>query len=79
MSWVNQLESHLKTDGLEKVPSGWLTSHQISDKLGKAMSTASHMIAEQVRNGRLEMKKFRIQVGDRAVSTPHYRPATKRK
>lgn len=79
MSWVNRLESHLKTDGLEKVPAGWLTSDQISRQMGRANSSTRHMIVSQVRSGWLEMKKFRIQVGDRVVATPHYRPAPKRK
>ncbi len=79
MNWVKRLESHLKTDGIEKVPAGWLTSDQISRKMGRANSSTRHMIADQVRSGWLVMKKFRIRVGDRAVLTPHYRPAPKRK
>lgn len=79
MNWVSRLESQLKRDGIEKVPSGWMTTNQLAEKMGKANSTVSHMVASQVRSGWLERKKFRIQVGDRAVLTPHYRPATKRK
>ena len=79
MNWVKRLESRLKTDGIEKVPAGWLTSDQISRKMGKAISSTRHMIVDQVRSGWLVMKKFRIRIGERVVATPHYRPAPKRK
>ena len=79
MNWVKRLESHLKTDGIEKVPAGWMTASRIAVEMGKAKSTISHIVADQVRSGWMERKKFRIQVGDRVVSVPHYRPAPKRK
>lgn len=79
MSWIARLESHLKTDGIEKVPSGWLTVNQLAVEMGKAKSTISHIVADQVRSGWMERKNFRIQVGGRVVSIPHYRPAKKRK
>ena len=78
MSWIKSLESHLSSSGAEVVPEGWLTSRQMAQEMGKAPSTVSHIIAEQVRSGWLEKRNFRIQVGERVLPTPHYRPAPKR-
>lgn len=78
MSWIKDLESHLSSSGVEVVPEGWLTSRQMADEMGLSVSRTQDIAREQVRSGWLEKRNFRIQVGERVLPTPHYRPAPKR-
>lgn len=59
---------------LDVVPEGWLTAAQIAKAVGKNRNTTSKYLCDAVREGRAEMRKFRVPAGQRGVyPTPHYR------
>lgn len=56
------------------VPEGWLTAIQLGKLLGKDRSTITSLLQTALREGRAEVKKFRVQSGQRGIyPTPHYR------
>lgn len=58
----------------EAIPDGWLTAAQIAKLIGKNRNTASKYLCDAIRDGRAEMKKFRVPAGQRGLyPTPHYR------
>lgn len=59
---------------LDVVPEGWLTAIQLGKLLGKDRSTVTTLLQAALREGRAEVKKFRIPAGQRGIyPTPHYR------
>lgn len=58
----------------DTVPAGWLTAVQLAAKLGKNRDSLSRSLSQSVREGRVEMKRFRVVNGQRGLyPTPHYR------
>ena len=59
---------------LDVVPEGWLTAIQLGKLLGKDRRTVTTLLQAALREGRAEVKKFRIPAGQRGIyPTPHYR------
>ena len=57
----------------EEVPAGWHTLRHIAAKLGKAESTIGAHLSRVVREGKAEVKSFRILTGKVVRPVPHYR------
>lgn len=58
----------------DEVPPGWLTALQLGKLLGKDRSTITGLLQAAIKEGRAEVKKFRVQSGQRGIyPTPHYR------
>ncbi len=58
----------------DEVPPGYHTANQLADKLAKNRNSINRQLGELVKAGRAEVKKFRIQTGQRGLyPTPHYR------
>lgn len=56
------------------VPEGWLTAIELGKLLGKDRSTVTSLLQKALRDGRAEVKKFRVPSGQRGVyPTPHYK------
>jgi hypothetical protein len=68
--WCEALASPIVPD---KVPPGWLTLKQISQKLNKAARTTSALLSRAVSEGRAERQDFRITSGQVTRPVPHYR------
>ena len=75
MSWIEKLEQKIRSEGVDSVPKGWMTTRQIADEMGLSSVRAGHIVRGQVRSGWMEKKNFRILVGDLVRPVPHYRPA----
>jgi len=70
-AWAAALASRHKSD---VVPEGWFTSARLAEMLGKQRSSIMRMMQTAVREGRAEVKLFRVEAGQRGVyPTPHYR------
>lgn len=57
----------------DEVPLGWFTSHQIGEALGKSSDTASGQLSRAVREGRAEVRRFRVMTSRGIYPVPHYR------
>lgn len=56
------------------VPDGFKTLKQIADEIGRTTSATHHLVAQLIREGRAEMRKFRIPTPGRGLyPTQHYR------
>ena len=63
---------------LDVVPQGWLTAVQLGQMLGKDRSTVTGLLQNAIREGRAEVRKFRVKSGQRGIyPTPHYKLAGK--
>lgn len=59
---------------LDVVPEGWMTAIELGKLLGKDRSTITGLLQSAIKEGRAEVKKFRIAAGQRGIyPTPHYR------
>lgn len=58
--------------GAEPVPEGWLNAYQIAEKWGLHPSTTMKRLADLLRGGRVEMRRFNILRGDKPYPTRHY-------
>lgn len=58
---------------LDEVPPGWMTTAQIAAMLNKGHGTTGAQLSRAVREGRAEVKRFRIQTPRGAYPVPHYR------
>ena len=72
-----RIHQEIKQSSTDEVPEGWLTSNEIASEMGKAISTASHFLADAVRAGKMESRRFRIRTLGKVDSIPHYRPIRK--
>lgn len=57
----------------DKVPPGWLTAKEISERVGKALSTIGGQLNRAVKEGSAERKTFRVMCGSVVRPVPHYR------
>ena len=57
----------------DEVPAEWLTLRDIATKLGKADSTIGGQLARAVREGRAEVRRFRVATGRGVYPVHHYR------
>jgi hypothetical protein len=70
-AWAAALSTQYEFD---EVPPGWFTRAEISDRLGKNRSTIARRMQDALREGRAEVKVFRIASGQRGIyPVPHYR------
>lgn len=57
----------------EEVPDGWKTAIQLAQMTGRERSTITNRMSLLVRQGKAEMKRFRVMTGRGVYPTPHYR------
>jgi len=58
----------------DEVPTGWLTAIELGKLLGKDRSTVTGLLQTAIKEGRAEVRKFRVPSGQRGIyPTPHYR------
>ena len=70
-AWAAALAPKIEPD---VVPSGWHTAIELGKLLGKDRSTITALMQTALREGRAEVKKFRVPSGQRGIyPTPHYR------
>ena len=60
--WVKALEDYISTKGEEVIPPGWKTRNEIAKLFGRTPVTTSRIIAEMMREGKAETKKFKSAV-----------------
>ena len=61
-------------DTPDEVPPGWFTAAQLSEKVGMSYDWAGRRVSALVKAGRVEVKKFRVQSGQRGIyPIAHYR------
>ena len=65
--------SALVPNAVDKVPPGWLTALDLAAKIGKSRDTVSNQLTRAVRDGRAEVRKFRVLTPRGAYPVPHYR------
>lgn len=58
---------------VDEIPEGWFSASDLADRLKKSRDTISGQISTAVREGRAEVKKFRVMTGRGAYPVPHYR------
>lgn len=58
-AWVKALEKYISTKGEEVIPPGWQTRNEIAKLFGRTPSTTSRILAEMMREGKAETKKFK--------------------
>lgn len=70
-AWCEALAPRVEPD---TVPPGWMTAIELGKLLGKDRSTVTGLLQTAIREGRAEVKKFRVLSGQRGIyPTPHYR------
>lgn len=70
-AWCEALAPRNEPDA---IPDGWFTAVQLGEMLGKDRSTVTGLLQSAIKEGRAEVKKFRIRAGQRGIyPTPHYR------
>ena len=57
--WVKALEKYISTKGEEVIPPGWQTRNEIAKIFGRTPSTTSRIIAEMMKEGKAETRKFK--------------------
>jgi len=57
--WVKALEKYISTKGEEVIPPGWQTRNEIAKIFGRTPSITSRIIAEMMREGKAERRKFK--------------------
>jgi hypothetical protein len=72
LSWTDLLAEERKVPA-EEVPDGWKTSRTIAEEQGRSISYTSCLLRDAVRAGKVEVKRFSIDVGPRTYPVPHYR------
>jgi len=72
LSWTDLLAAERKVPS-ENVPDGWKSARTIAGEENRSISHTSRLIREAVREGKVEMKRFSIDVGPRTYPVPHYR------
>lgn len=72
---INELQRLLKKDSEDKIPEGFFTTEQYAKNEGITVRRASQRIKEVVENypSSIEIRKFRISVGQVVRPVPHYR------
>jgi hypothetical protein len=58
---------------VEPVPSGWFTVADLADQTQRRPVTVSGRMRDFVRQGKAEMRRFRIMTGRGVYPVPHYR------
>lgn len=61
-SWVKALEKYISTKGEEVIPEGWKTRNEIAKLFNRTPSTTSRIIAEMMKEGKAEKRKFKSVV-----------------
>ena len=61
-AWVKALEKYISTKGEEVIPDGWFTRNEIAELFNRTPSTTSRIIAEMMREGKAETRKFKSVV-----------------
>lgn len=72
MRWTDLLAEERKVP-VEAVTAGWKTSRTIAAEQSRSISHTSALLRDAVREGRVEVKRFSIDVGPRTYPVPHYR------
>lgn len=57
----------------DEVPDDWKTALQLAEITGRERSTVTNRMSLLVRQGKAEMKRFRVMTGRGVYPTPHYR------
>lgn len=57
----------------DEVPDDWKTALQLAEITGRERSTITNRMGLLVRQGKAEMKRFRVMTGRGVYPTPHYR------
>jgi len=57
----------------DEVPDDWKTALQLAEITGRERSTITNRMSLLVRQGKAEMKRFRVMTGRGVYPTPHYR------
>lgn len=72
--WAEVL-NELNIEQCDKVPRGWMTMEQIAESMGKSPHTVRQQVAamRRKRPNAIEVRRFRIQAGDRIYPVPHYK------
>jgi len=58
-TWVKALEKYISTKGEEVIPPGWQTRNEIAKLFNRTPSTTSRIIAEMMKEGKAETRKFK--------------------
>lgn len=58
---------------VDEIPEGWFTAIELGKMLGKDRSTITALMQTALREGRAEVRKFRVMTGRGAYPVPHYR------
>ena len=70
-------EIMLETTGAitSPVPEGWLSIEDMCELSGVCRQTMQHRVEKLVRDGKLQRKRFRIQLSSRVSAVWHYFPS----
>ena len=72
MTLLEELQRALQEES-ERVPDGWQTIAEIAAFERVSISTATRMVKGLRKLGKMEMRKFRVDTGDKVYPVPHYR------
>lgn len=72
---INELQRLLKKDAIDKIPKDFFTMEQYAKHEGITVRRASQRVKEVMQKypSSVEIKKFRISVGQVVRPVPHYR------
>ena len=65
--------SEAHSNKIDVVPDGWNTIKQIAEQTKAPIKTTHTKIMQLVKDGKVEMKKFRVTQETYARLTPHYK------
>jgi hypothetical protein len=73
--WLAEIMRETTGATCEPVPEGWLSLESMCALSGVCRQTMQHRVEKLVREGRLERKRFSIQLTSRVSAVWHYHPA----
>jgi predicted transcriptional regulator len=71
--WLTELMASTGCCGkVDEVPEGWMTLKQMADHAGVGTTTMNGRIQRWVKNGLLQKKSYKINIGRQICSILHY-------
>jgi hypothetical protein len=72
-NWLSELMESTGCHGkVDDVPEGWMTMQEMADDAGVAITTMNGRVQRWLKNGLLQKKSYKINIGRQISSIIHY-------